>query len=488
MPNPWSLRIALFLFSALLLGVDRAGCDPPTIALRSELEDLQEIKSRLLVDFPAGPYGPRRFVYVENRGGSECEGIDSGEADQGSGVSVLQPQQWAVGFSGPLVTAGPVSLRGILAQLYNPLAHGPGSDVFTEPPELSLNIDLDVAGRRGLQLGVIPGYWSLLAMYREQKGAQLGSAIAVPVGKSTEFTLVGLLSGPPSRLEPEGSWYAERPLFPGGLNTHLAGCLAWEHQRLRFSLGAAASAGQWAGPGMFVTLDMSLSVASVDLALLLGYCSPQFFTPEGDTGDLEWIAAARAEGDFGPLRLSAACSKELRPLSPFPDTFRGGRDRFEAGIELIRKSRTRRVLSIEGQAAWQRAWSAEGRENSFRCLAAGSTLDWRAWSFAVGLSESRDGASLPVRDVRFSVGRDPGWGKIELEAGYQLSPAPGFDIAAALDIFGEGKRLYIRVGTEEVLPLYPSGDSLQAADWLELFTLRLGWEASTDWLFRRRSR
>jgi hypothetical protein len=239
---------------------------------------------------------------------------------------------------------------------------------------------------------------------------------------------------------------------------------------------------------MFAALDMSLSAAFLDLALLLGYCSPQFFTPEGDPGDLEWIAAARAEMDFGALHLSAACSKELYPLSPFPDAFRGGRDRIEVGIETVRKSRTRRVWSIEGQGTWQLGWSEEGQESSFRCLEAGSTLDWGVWSVAVGLRDSRDGASEPVRDTRFTVRHDPLWGKIELEAGYQLSPAPGFEFAAALDISGEDKLLYIRVGTEEVLPFSSSGHRRQAGDWQEIFTLRLGWEVSTERLFRRRPR
>ena len=92
---------------------------------------------------------------------------------------------------------------------------------------------------------------------------------------------------------------------------------------------------------------------------------------------------------------------------------------------------------------------------------------------------------MPLRDVRFSLTRDSGWGKFEMAAGYQISPVPGFDIAAALDISGEDRLLYIRIETEEVLPLYPSGE--KAADWLDFFTLRLGWEAGSDGLFRRRS-
>jgi hypothetical protein len=492
-PKARSLPIALLLLGTLIPGAGRAGCDPPTITLRSELEDLEEIKSRLIFDFSSDLHGPRRFVYVENRGGPECGGSgcrskDTVDSDRGGGVPVLRPQQWVVGFSGPLITAGPVSLRGTLAQLYNPLAHGPRSDAFTEPPELSLNLDLDVGGRRGVQLGLIPGYWSLLAVHREQSGTQLGSAIALPLRGNIQFNLVGLISSPPTRLEHERSWYAGGPLFPGGPITHLAGALILEQRGLNFSLVAAASAGQWTAPGMFATLDMILSVAFVDLALVLGYCSPLFFTPEGDTKDREWIAAARGEGNFGPLRLSAACSKELSPLSPFPETFRGCRDRFEAGIEITPKEASPRAWSIEGEAAWQRAWSAEGQEDFFRSLEAGSVLDWSDWSFAAGLRELRDGAAVPLRYARFSVGHDPDWGKIELEAEYRFDPLPGIELAAALDVSGEDRMLYVRIETEQAPPLPASGDSPRASDWLELVRLRMGWESSTELLFRRRPR
>jgi hypothetical protein len=485
--NPRNLGISLLLLGAVLVGVAQVECDAATTTLRTELEDLQEMKSRLLVDFPAGLYGPRRFLYVENRktfeyDSSGCGCSDREDSRRGARDPFWKPQQWAVGFSSPLFTAGPISLRGVLAQLYNPLAHGPASDVFSEPPDLSLNIDLDVAARRGAQLSLIPGHWSLLCMYERQIGSQFGSAIAIPVGRSLNLTLTGLLSSPPDRLEQEGTWYAGGFPFPGGLITHMAGSLTWEHDPLRLTLVAAASAGRLVRPGTFFTFDMSLSAALADLSLLFGFCSPRFFTPEGDTGDLEWIGAARAERVFGPFQLSAAWSKELCPLHPFPEAFRGGRDRFDCRIQIVRGSAPRRVWSIGGEAGLQREWSAEGRENTLRRLETESTLDWRAWKFAAGMSELRDGESETVRDVRVRLGHDPEWGKIELEAGYRLGPIPGFDLTASFNVTGEKKRFYIRVGTKEVVP---------AGDWLELFTLRLGWEASreasTVWQFQRQT-
>lgn len=467
------LRVTLLLLLGLLLGVDRAGCDTPTTALRTELEDLELMKTRLLIDFPASPYGLRRLMYVENRNSSDRAGSEP----------LLLPEQWAVGFSGPLITAGPVCLRGILAQLYNPLAHGAGSDVFSDVPALSLNIDLDMSSRRGLQWQVVAGHWSLLGLYNEQSGAQLGSAIAVPFGRSIDCALVGLLSSPPERLE--DGWYSERPLFPGGLITHLAGSLAWEFDPLRICLAAAAAAGRRVPPGAFATLLIRLSAAPADLDLLLGNCSPQYFTPEGDSGDLEWIAAVRVARDFGALHLSAGYRKELSSLPSLPEGFRESRDQLEAGIQVNSRSASGRAWCIRGDAELQRGWSTAGQGSSLYRVEAGSTLDWRAWSFSFGVKEKWGGESERVGDVGVIVGCDPSWGEVEVEAGYRHSPIPGFDLAVALDAIGEDQRFYIRAGTEEVLPLCASGDSWR--DWLELFTLRLGWEAKSQWRSRRQT-
>jgi hypothetical protein len=467
------LRIPLFLLLFLLPAAYRGSCDGPTTTLRTELEDLATMKSRLLIDFSASPYGFRRLMYVENRRFSKTEGTDA----------LVPPERWAVGVSSPLITAGPVSLRGILAQLYNPLAHAPGSEVYSDTAGLSLSIDLDVTSRRGLQLQVIPGHWSLLGIYKKQIGAQVGSVIVVPFGRRIACTLVGLLSAPPDRLEDDHAWYVEQTPFPGGPIGHLAGSLVWELDPLRFSLAAAGSGGQWVVPGTFATLRIGLSAAPVDLDLLLGSCSLEYFTPQGDKGDLEWIVAARAKGDFGALHLSAAWRKELSPLSPFPGAFRESRDQLNAGIQIILQATSGWSWSIQGEAELEREWSSDGQGRRRRCLDAGSTLDWSLVSLSAGVKEEWVGDCERVQDARLEVGCDCSWAEARLEAGYRRSRVSGTYLAGSLEAVGDGKRIYIRLETKDVLPPFAAEEGRRADDWLKLFNLRVGWEAEA----RRRS-
>ena len=468
-PISRSHRIPLFLLDLLLLlGACRGSCDGTTTTLRTELEDLQETKSRVLVDFPASPYGPRRLMYVENRGGSD---------------PLLKPEQWALGIASPLITAGPVSLRGILAQLYNPLAHGAGSDVFSDPADLTLNIDLDVASRRGIQLGVIPGQWNLVGLYRETVGIQLGSSITVPIGPRVEGGFAGLLSSPPGRLaaDSDGSWYAEDPLFPGGLISHLAGSLTLEHDPLRLRLVAAASAGRLVGSGTFATLQLHRRAPPADLDLLVGYCSPRYFTPEGDSGDLEWLAAARVERRFGPVNLTAGWRMGLPPLPPIPEEFRERRDQLSTGIGITRKTASGCSWSMEGDAELEREWAPVGEKTDRCSLHAGSTLDWSVWSFTVAMEDEWEGDCERIRDALVVARYEPSWGEARLEAGYRLGPLAGFHLAAALEAVGEGRRIYIRLETVDVLPRSASGDGRPVEDWLQLFSFRMGWEAKSKW-------
>jgi len=462
-----SLRIPLLLLLLLILAAHPGSCDGPEATLRTELEDLAIMKSRLLIDFSAGPYGFRRLMYVENREFSKTEGTDA----------LFPPERWAVGFSGPLVTAGPVSLRGILAQLYNPLAHGPGTQVCSDAAGLSLDIGLDVASRRGLQLQIIPGHWSLLGIYKKQIGAQVGSVIAVPLGRRIACTLVGLLSTPPDRLEDDQPWYAEQTPFPGGLVGHVAGSLVWELDPVRFSLAAAGSGGQWVAPGTLTTLNVGLSAVPVDLDLLIGSCSLGYFTPEGDKGDLEWIVAARAKGDLGALHISAAWRRELSPLSPFPGAFRDSRDRLDAGIQINLQNACGWSWTIRADAELEREWSSAGQGHCRRCLEALSVLDWRPWTLSAGVEEQWSGDREWVQDAWLEVGWEPFWGQARLKAGYRHSRVSGVYLAGSLEAVGDGKRTYIRLETKDVLPSFAAEEARLGKDWLQMFALRVGWEA-----------
>jgi hypothetical protein len=136
----------------------------------------------------------------------------------------------------------------------------------------------------------------------------------------------------------------------------------------------------------------------------------------------------------------------------------------------------------------QREWSTAGQRCSRYRVKAGSTLDWRVWNFSFGVKEQWGRESERTGDARVVAGCDPSWGEVELEAGYRYGSVSGFHLAAALEVAGEDKRFYLRLETEDLIPPPTSADSLQTEDWLQLFSLRLGWEAKSRRKPRREPR
>jgi hypothetical protein len=461
---PSIAAVSLLLLLRLLLGVCPGCCDGTAAAVRTELEDLQRLKSRLLIDLSRGRDSRCRLLYVEKR--RSCD-------------PVLRPQRWALGLSSPLFTAGPVCLEGILAQLYNPLAQGAGSEVFSDPAGLALDIDLDVASRKGAQLTLVPGHWHLFAVGRETAGVQLGTGLAIPFGRRVECELTGMLCAPPDGLSGsrDGPWYAEEPPFPGGLASHLAGSLSVDLSRARLYLVAAASGGRLAAPGSLGALHLSLAATCAELQLLIGHCSSAFVTPEGELGDLEWLLAARLDWEFGPARLRAGCRREIDRLPPLPAAFRQSRDRLNAGAELQWRAGSGCRLSVEADAGLELLWSSSGAADRKCRLEAQGSLDWRVWRLELGALESWQTAGKRLGQLCLSVARHPSWGKIDLGVGYQGGAETGFHLAAALEAIGEDKRLYLRGETRKVLSMDALAAGLSAADFLDFFDLRLGWEA-----------
>ncbi|MBN2552426.1 MAG: hypothetical protein JXB06_06635 [Spirochaetales bacterium] len=452
---PFSTAAALLLLFRLVSGVCPACCDGAAAALRTELEDLQRMKTRLLIDLPLGRDSRCRLLCVANR--RSCD-------------PVLRPQRWAFGVSSPLFTAGPVCLEGILAQLYNPLAHGPGSDVFTESAGIALDIDLDVASRKGVQLILVPGHWRLFGTGREASRVQLGSGLAIPFGRRVGCELVGMVSAAPEGLpDPlDGPWYQAEPPFPGGLVSHLAGSLSVELDRARLLLVAAASGGRFATSGSLCALHLSLEAPRAGLELLTGHCSSGFATPEGEWARLEWLLAARADWESGPARLDAGFRREIERPPLLPEGFRCSRDRLSGGAGFQWPTGGGCLLGVGADAVLELLWSSRGSGDRKCRLEVPASLEWCSWSLELAAVGSRQTAGRRTGQLRLSAAHRPSWGKIDLEVAYQGGEESGFHLAAALEAVGEGKRLYLRGETRKALSL---------EDLTDYFTLRLGWEA-----------
>jgi hypothetical protein len=455
------LPVLWFIFS--LLPASFLRCEDSAALLTTELVELQRMHTRLLIDFPQS-----RFVYIENRR---------------SGDPVLQPDQWALGISSPMVSAGPVALSGILPQLYNPLSHGPGSGVFSESTDITLDIDLDIGSRSGVVLGAIPQHWEWFLLYKEDVGPQVGSLIALSFGQRVGFEFLGLLSNPADQLQggKDESWFVDPPPFTGGLLNHLAGSLAFDLHPVSLYLSAAVSAGQRILPGAVYSLCTTWTSRRSDIILLIGYCTDHFFTPEGHSGDLQWIFGTRLEWDCRTTRLIGSYRKEISRLPRFPAPFRDSRDLFALETEVTRRISSRCLLHLQNDVEMEWRWSSSGFPEHGICLYGGGILEWTLVELSAGLAAEWSSGNGWGRDLRLLCALDPVWGSVELELDLQSRPTLGWQLAAGVELEGESKRVYARVETSRALSFRRPVQGQGEIDFFDLLSIRIGWEAEATW-------
>jgi hypothetical protein len=427
----------------LLWTGEAAFCQTSGIALRSEIVDLQVVKTRLLWDLQG--QGDRwRLLYVENRSSSD---------------PLLEPEEFALGIDGPIVTAGPVSPQGFLAELYNPRAHGPGSEVFSDPAELELDIDMDVTCRRGVRLSLLPGRWDLFALGREREEPQLGSALLLFPGSRFSCQLGTLLSAPPAQLQEEG-WYLGTDPYPGGALSHVACLLQLDHSRLEACLLGAASGGDRVQPGSLAALHLQGALRRFELRLLLGHCSPRYFTPEGKAAGIEWLGAAELRRRTALLDLSAGLSREIQRQACPSDGCRELRDTLEAGILYRRAQPGACILSLEGNGRL-RLLCSEQREKCLD-LEAGAGLEWPLVHVRLETEANWQSDLRRCTILELQIGHDPPWGSVRLDAALQGGSSPGYHLGAGMEVSGRDSCLYLRLDKQ----------------FFDSFTVKLGWECN----------
>jgi hypothetical protein len=446
-----------------LLPVSFLRCEDTSAVLRTELVELQRIQTRVLLDRPQS-----RFVYIEKRS---------------TGDPVLHPGQWTLGIATPVVTAGPVALGGILPQLYNPLAHGAGSGVFSESTEVALDIGSDIGGRSGVVLEVIPRHWEWFVLYREDVGAQVGSLIGLSFGGRAAVELLGLLSNPSDQLRGGGeeSWFVDPPPFAGGLLSHLAGSFAFDLQPVSLYLSASVSGAQRVLPGAVYSLRATWTGRRSEIILLIGHCTDHFLTPEGRSGDLEWIFATRLVWYGRSSRLFGSYRREIDRLPLIPAPFRESRDLIALGAVATRRAASRCLLHLQAEAEMERRWSSSGFPEQGLCLEGGGTLDWHLWELSAGMAAEWGSENGWERDLRLLWALDPVWGRLELEMELQSRPTLGWHLSVDVELKGEAKRLYARVETRRALPFRRPERDHGGLDFFDLLSVCIGLEAETTW-------
>ena len=471
-----SLRIArLLILSALLrlpLCVVTLPADGATVVLRSELEDLQRLRLRLLIDFSACDSAACRLMIIENRNASDA---------------VLSPNDFLLGFSSSVLIAGPVCLRGVLAELYNPLAHEAESAVFTQEAALSLDVDMEIGSRRGLQLMIVPGTWSLFALSRSVKPQdgeprlheplQIGTAALIQVAPWLGCELLGILSAAPGSERQHEAWYPQQPMFPAGTIVHAAGTLRLDLPTIRILAAAAASGSLLVAPGGLMNFRLVWAGSRSELSALLGYCSPDFLTPEGSWCDLVWLADGHVELELDPLCLSAWYRRRIPRQPALPAAFRPCVDQLGAGADLDIRIRPDWRVRFDAQARGEVSRETDGPACKEIGVEAAASLGRSMWTLALELAGKRNSELGWAAEADLSFVHRPFWGRVEIEAGCRGGAHPGYHAAAAVEVEAANGRLYVRMNRENAVP--PGWSAENIGEQLRLFTLRLGWEVKT---------
>jgi hypothetical protein len=329
----------------------------------------------------------------------------------------------------------------------------------------------------------IPQHWELFLLYKEDVGAQVGSLIGLSFGGRAEFEFLGLLSNPSDQLRGGGdeAWFVDPPPFAGGLLSHLAGSFAFDLQPVSLFLSAAVSAGQRVLPGGVYSLCTIWTGRRSDIMLLIGYCTDHFFTPEGHSGDLQWILATRLEWDIRSTRMIGSYCKEISRLPLYPAPFRESRDLIALETEVTRRITSRCLLHLQADAEMEWRWFSSGSPERGIRLDGGGTLEWQFWQLSAGMAADWDSENGWERDLRLLCALNPVWGSVELEMDLQSRPTLGWHLAADVELKGETKRLYARLETKQLVAFRRPEQDHGGIKFFDLLSICIGWEAETTW-------
>ncbi len=252
----------------------------------------------------------------------------------------------AIGFSSPYLRAGPLALKGLLREIFNPLAYGPGSSVFQERPEIRLEKSFSGSSKTGIVFDPVPDHAECF-LFHSSGVTKAGGSLSVPLGSYLETHLL-FSTSQPKRATVDDSWFSDRLSFPGDRLIHGAGRLTLDHPGLFCSLSLGISGGRRIVPGYFTLLDIVMKTEVFRPELSVGVSSPRYFTPDGkwcDRGMSLGIALTLVPFDFLELEGGYICrlghpsgweSAMRRYLSSEEKRHAlGGLERYDAGFEGI---------------------------------------------------------------------------------------------------------------------------------------------------------
>jgi len=199
-----------------------------------------------------------------------------------AGVQNAAPGVWrgapVLGVCLPWFLYGPLLARGMLRQVFDPLAFAAWSGVFEEHTGLVLDGALQTS-RAGVLLMPSPGHCGVFCRPGREGGTEYGAFGSLQLGAGAAECAV-LASRPDAQPSPD-EWFITRAPFPGGDLTHFAARLILESPNLAASYAAGASSAQFAAPGVFSALWIRGRLPEIEGAVLVSGATPGYRTPDG---------------------------------------------------------------------------------------------------------------------------------------------------------------------------------------------------------------
>ena len=453
------LRLAAALWALACVFNPPGSCAGVEGSLASELEELRLMRTRLIVNLEGA-----RFLLVEERELEEVKDL-------------------RLGFASPLLTFGPLSPCGMLRQVFQPLGYGAGSGVWRENTDLRLDASFTGGSWKGVLVEAVPEALGLFLLRGRRRPLSYGGFLKLRAGKSLLLEALMVASNPPADGLAE-DWFAPEPPFPGGRLLLLGGKLAFSAPPLGAFVLAARSSGAAVPQGGWALFGAAYERRGMMLDLLLGGCSREYRSPDGEaSGDL-FTAGLSLKLPLGEtLRLGGKAQRTLgrppalpRDLPPLREEacFLGqaalplGRRwqmRLEAGAQL------KREVAPSGRQETELTGELWGERRSEGPQADGTRFGAQpacAGSWGLGLSCRQAVAGWRLRENTVSLNGFYAWS--EARFSWQLERSSAARSAASLRLEGELRRsktrLYLRLGGGE-----------QAASASPRFFLTLGWEA-----------
>ncbi|MGO9310654.1 MAG: hypothetical protein ACLQDL_16730 [Spirochaetia bacterium] len=352
------------------------------------------------------------------------------------------------GMSLPWLRCGPLMVRGMVKQAFDPLSFSAWSGVFEERTGLALDSALESPGA-GVLLMPVPEQCGVYCRNGREGGTELGVFGALPLGPGAAAECV-CLSSRPDPQPASDEWFVSRCPFPGGTLTQIAARLKLDSPSLACSCAAGVSSAQLAAPGAFSLLWLRGRLPQVEGAVLLSGATPGYRAPDGASPGLASRSSAMLR--FGPdhhrgiveVGLSfAAAEPAFSPRREIP-THTTLRAAFSRDVELA----SARSLSLLVEAQKEVIRDCDGvREDTSRC---GSTACISLGS--VDLVSGVDCADHEGIRVRGGITARPSPRlRIGVEATGSLwgTAHPTASARAKLSVEGGDRRAVLQAGVED---------------------------------------